>query len=444
MSMHAVLSPSATESRRLDEAAVAKVKRIGMGLMLSGAAASGVVALFGSQRFFSAYLVAFSFLLSLTLGGLFFVIVQHLVRAGWSVTVRRVSEVVTLNFGLLFVLFLPLIPMIYTGKLMPMSAAHAAAHHGGEHGAAGEGETATAAGHADAGALGDWNGPVIPWAVHGEVDASKQTWLSFPWVVGRLIVCFVLWFLIARFYYANSVRQDATGDPRLTERMQFWSAPATVIFGLTASIAAFDLLMALEPFWYSTIFGVYYFSGGLLAFFATLILALYFLQRSGRLTESVTPEHYHDVGKFMFAFVVFWAYIAYSQYMLIWYANIPEETIWYQLRQSGEWVGLSVFLILGHFVLPFLLLISRFPKRRPGLLALGAAYVLVVHFVDMFWVVVPQKAPLGVMPVPLLDAFVLVALGGLYLANTARNLHGVELIPVRDPRLIESLNHQNY
>ncbi len=452
MSMHAVLSPSTTENRRFDGASATNARRIGLGLMLSGAAASGVIALWHHQRFFSAYLVAFAFLLSVTLGGLFFVIVQHLVRAGWSVTVRRVSEVITLNIGLLFVLFLPLIPMIYTGKLMPMSAAHVAAHHGAhdQAGHGGEGGHGGEAGHGDAAhetaaaPRGDWNGPALPWVVHGEVDHSKQTWLSFPWVVIRLVVCFALWFLMARYYYGNSVRQDESGDPRHTERMQRWSAPAMLIYGLTVSIAGFDLLMALEPAWYSTMFGVYFFAGGLLGFFAALVLALYLLQRSGRLTESVTPEHYHDVGKFMFAFLVFWAYIAFAQYMLIWYANIPEETLWYQLRQTGQWLGLSVFLILGHFALPFMLLISRYPKRRPALLALGAAYVLVAHFFDMFWVVVPQKAPLGVMPVPLLDAFMLLALGGLYFLNTARNLRGIDLIPVRDPRLLESLNHQNY
>ncbi len=441
MSTHALLAPPAEENLELGDAA-GRASRAGWILFAVGIAGALIAALWQAERFWASYLIAFSYLLSITLGGLFFVIIQHLVRAGWSVTVRRVAEGIASNFLLLAVLAVPVVAGSYMGKLMPKAAAHHEAH------AAGHGE-ADAHGAADAehtaAALGDFaHGPAIPDVAHGEMDAAKEVWLSFPWVAARLAVFFVLWILIARFYAGTSIKQDESGDPALTARMQRWSAPSVILFALSASLVGFDLLMALDPYWFSTIFGVYFFAGGFLSFFAALIMTLYLLQRSGRVTHSVTPEHYHDVGKFMFAFVVFWAYIAYSQYMLIWYANIPEETIWYWVRQQGAWAAVSVFLILAHFALPFLLLISRYPKRRPSMLALGAAYVLLVHFVDLFWVVAPQKSPLGHFPAPVMDLALLVALGGLYVVSTTRNLARGKLIPIKDPRLVEALNHQNY
>ncbi|MBX3468790.1 MAG: hypothetical protein KF878_18115 [Planctomycetes bacterium] len=414
------------------------------------------------ERLEASYLVAFCFFLSITLGALFFVVIQHLVKAGWSVVVRRVAEGLSLNVGLCLVLFLPLLGM--TGALYPWAhwahGDHApAAHDTPPTPHVGPGGTPHDRQHspgveAAPGVLtqSSPDGRAIQAElVHPHPSPSKHTYLSFPFFAVRLGLYFVIWWLIANYFWAKSVAQDAVGGIELTNRMQWWSPAAMIAFAITCALSGFDLLMTMDPGWYSTMFGVYWFAGCAVSAMASLVLCLFALQRQGLIKE-VTPEHYHDVGKLMFAFVVFWAYIAFSQFMLIWYGNIPEEVGWYQRRVTGGWLGVSVWLLLGHFVIPFLCMISRYPKRRPGLLALGAMWVLFVHYVDLMWLVLPQPedflAELGRgprrSPVPLLDLGFFLALGGLFVWNTARNLKGASLIPERDPRLRDSLHHENF
>ena len=200
--------------------------------------------------------------------------------------------------------------------------------------------------------------------------------------------------------------------------------------------------MSLQPEWYSTIFGVYIFTGAFVGFFALAILALRLLQASGRLRLAVSLEHYHDLGKLMFGFVVFWAYIGFSQYMLIWYADVPEETIFFLVRQENGWQWVSMALLFGHFVVPFLALISRHPKRRPTVLAVIAAWVLVVHWLDIYWLVMPVLSPQAVS-LSLLDLALLPGMGGLLLASVAFALRRHALLPIKDPRLAESLAFEN-
>jgi hypothetical protein len=223
--------------------------------------------------------------------------------------------------------------------------------------------------------------------------------------------------------------------------MERTSAPAMVAFAITLNFAAFDLLMSVDPLWCSTIFGVYVFSGGLVGFLALLSVVTGLLQRSGRL-GGVTDEHWHDLGKLVFAFTVFWAYIGFSQFMLIWYANIPEETVWFLQRTRGAWLGVSLLLLFGHFFLPFALLLPRFVKRSPKLFGPVAAWVLWMHFVDVYWLVMPKLSP-DRLPIHLLDPLCAVGLGGFWLALAARRLRHVSLVPQRDPRLAESLAFEN-
>lgn len=418
------------------------------------------------ERLEASYLVAFSFFLSITLGALFFVVVQHLAKAGWSVVVRRVAEGISVNVGLCLILFLPILGM--ADKLYPWTQwghgdGHHAAHHDGGHDVGAPGTEHDPPGgqdvaHAPAGApdhvlsQSSPSGMAVDAALlHPEPHDSKKWYLSLPQFALRFGVYFVIWWVLANYFFAKSVAQDATGDVEITNRMQWWSAPSMILFALTCALAGIDLLMTMDPAWYSTMFGVYWFAGCFVSAMAALILALYALQRQGLIKE-VTPEHYHDVGKFMFAFIVFWAYVAYSQFMLIWYGNIPEEVAWFQRRITGGWLAVSAWLIIGHFVIPFLCLISRYPKRRPGLLAVGAIWVLFVHYVDLMWIVLPQPTDFlsslqrseRLSPVPLLDLGFFLALGGLFVWNTARRLKGVSLIPERDPRLRDSLQHENY
>ena len=168
------------------------------------------------------------------------------------------------------------------------------------------------------------------------------------------------------------------------------SAPGMLLFALTLTFAAFDWLMSLDPHWYSTIFGVYIFAGSFLSILAFITLVVAFMRHSGILREEITIEHFHDLGKLIFAFTVFWSYIAFSQYFLIWYANIPEETIWYLHRWEGNWKYVSLALVFGHFVIPFLILLSREPKRNVTAMTIMSCWILVIHWIDLYWIIWPN------------------------------------------------------
>ncbi len=370
-----------------------------------GLAAAAVVSFAsggGAGRLLETYLVSFCFFLTLSLGALFFVLLQHLTRAGWSVTVRRLAEGLAGNLVLLAVLAVPVILGL-----------HSLYHWS----------------HAEAVALD----PVLQ---------AKSGYLNPLFFTLRLAVYFALWIGLAAYFKGRSTRQDVTGDPDLSRSMERLSAPGMVVFALSLNFAAFDLLMSLDPHWFSTIFGVYVFGGSVVGGVAILSILAVLLQASGRLTHVISVEHYHDLGKLLFAFVVFWAYIAFSQFMLIWYGNLPEETGWFLKRQTGSWVWLSLALLFGHFVLPFLVLLPRYLKRRPRFLAVAAGWMLLMHWLDLYWLAGPELTPAGVRLGPV-DLLCFVGLGGLYLAGLAVGLRRHRLLPTRDPRLGESIAFEN-
>lgn len=374
-------------------------------LGLVGLAAAGILAFVtedGPSDFYHSYLVSYMYFLSLALGALFFVLVAHLTRAGWSVSLRRLAEVV----GWTVVPLAPLAVGIFFGM----------------------------------DSLYEWTDRQMVAA--DPVLRQKADWLDPMWFVVRLVFCFGVWAFLAIYFLRRSTEQDRTGDPELTLDMERASAPAMIAYALTVTLVAFDVLMSLSPHWYSTIYGVYYFAGCTLGYFALIPLLVGVLRRRGFLVRIVGVEHGHDLGKLIFAFVVFWAYIAFSQYMLIWYGNLPEETTFYTVREQGVWTSVSLFLLFGHFVLPFLWLISRHPKRRGLSLILAASWLLAMHWVDLFYLVMPSARPEG-NPFRLMDLACFVGLGGLFVAFTFWRLRRASLIPVRDPRLSESLSFDN-
>ena len=371
-----------------------------------GLLASGVLGFTGGAdpaRFYQSYLVAFVYFLSLTLGALFFVLIQHLTRAGWSVVIRRIAEGFAANALLLAVLAAPVV--LGMGHLYEWTSAEAMAHS-----------------------------PLL---------AGKAPYLNRTFFVIRLAIYFLVWIGLSQYFFSRSVRQDATGDATITSAMQKVSAPAMFLFAITLTFASFDLVMSLEPEWFSTIYGVYFFSGSMLGFMSLLPIVSFLLQRSGRLSNVISIDHYHDIGKLMFAFLVFWGYIAFSQYMLYWYANIPEETVWFLRRQTGEWRAFSWFMLLGHFLVPFLALISRIPKRQKGALALGAVWMLFIHYADIYYLAMPHASE-GKLPLHLLDLTCFVGIGGLWFAAFANRMRGHALVPTKDPRLSESLAFENF
>lgn len=374
-------------------------------LLLGGGGLAALVLDGGPQRYLQSYLLGFAYFLSVALGALFFVLVTHLTRAGWSVTVRRMAENLAATLWLAPVLFIPIV--VGLGHLYVWAQPGAVAH--------------------DA------------------LLQQKAAYLNTPFFVLRWMFYFGVWIFLAHYFYRRSGEQDKTGDPELTLKMERLSAPGMMVYSLTITFASFDLLMSLDAHWFSTIFGVYFFSGSVVSFFALLALAVIVMQRFGRLQESITVEHLQDVGKLTFAFVVFWAYIAFSQYMLIWYGNLPEETGWYVRRQEGAWMWVSLALLVGHFFVPFLFLMSKHIKRRKSLLAAGSAWVLLMHALDLYWLIMPQEqfGASGSIPVHVFDVTCLAGFALLFVAATRAAMGRRSLVPERDPRLAEALAFEN-
>ena len=360
-----------------------------------------------SDQFFHSYLVAYMWTLSIGLGALWWVVLQHLVGAHWSVVLRRIGELLSANAPVLALLSVPIVLPVLQG-----------------------------------------NDSLYLWAdAHRMHDDhllhQKAAYLNISFFAVRMVGYFAFWTFISTFFLRSSLKQDHSDHPeKLLSRMRSASAPSMIGFAITLTFAAFDLLMSLDPTWFSTIFGVYYFAGCVVAVHAAFALILIWLQSSGHLTKSVTQEHFHDVGKMLFAFVVFWAYIAFSQFLLIWYANIPEETQWYQNRFTGSWLSVSVLLLVGHFVLPFLGLLSRHIKRNKKTLGFWAVWLLVAHYLDLYWLVMPKLSPQGISP-HLLDLSCFLAVSGLFFAGIAYRARKVNLIPKNDPRLKQSLAFEN-
>jgi hypothetical protein len=354
------------------------------------------------KQFVFSWLVSFVFFLSIAIGALFFVLIHFIANASWSTVVRRLAENVMGTLPLFAVLFVP----IALG--MPE--------------------------------LFHWTDPEA--LAHDPLLAAKQGYLNTGFFLVRAAICLGAWTLLSWWFLAQSRRQDQSGDPAITRRSVVVSAPALLVFAITVSVAAMDWIMSIDPHWFSTIFGVYYFSGSLVGFFAFLAILTTALTRAGLLGDTVTAEHFQDIGKLLFAFTVFWAYIGFSQYFLIWYANIPEETIWYLHRTAGSWMTVSLVLGFGHFAVPFLFLMSRHVKRNRTLLVLGALWMLLMHLIDLHWLVMPTLHHDGPQ-VSLLDITTLLGIGGLFVAVLGLHMRRHALVPLRDPRLAKSLSFEN-
>jgi len=321
------------------------------------------------DRFFESYLVGFCFAAFTLLGCMFFVFVQYLTGSAWSVSLRRFMENIMISAPVGLLLFIPI--AVGATHLYPWTNTHLA--------------------------LTD---PII----HG-----KAAYLNEKSFLIRAAIFFVLWTIWAYGVWHQSSKQDKTKSILQTHAASRWSAPGLLVVMYAGSFASFDWIMSLDPHWYSTIFGIYCITGGAGAFFAIITLIAQGFQKSGELKHSITKEHYHDLGKWMFALAVFWTYIAVSQYLLIWYANIPEETVFFRHRLHGGWIGISVFLPIGRFVIPFALLVSRGAKRSLNMLRLAALWILLMELLDMYWMIMPNFYPEG----PSLHWLDLAALGGV-------------------------------
>ena len=382
------------------------------------------------QRFFYAYLVGWSFVCSIAIGSLFFILSHHLVRAKWGIVLRRIAEFITGSFPLLFVLGL--------GFVIPVVAGYKSLYFWTEHG------------------LHDASHPL-----HHHMH-NKLAWFDPYFFLGRYVLYFAIYIGISRWFAGKSrAADDLTPEQAAvnSEQMRIWSGIAVLVYAITTVFFAFDLFMSLAPTWYSTIYSVNYFAGAMLATYCTLALLTRAIQRSGRITRSVTVEHYHDIGKYMFGWTFFWIYTAFSQFMLQWYANMPEETIFYNYRMFSQWEWVSWAVLIGHWAIPYLLLVTRWTKRiLPVLMAL-AAWQLGFHYLDLYWNMMPNQqwlvegklvlGPLAGDPdlhrvnFHAVDVVMLFAMVALFLAGVGRAMKG-NLLPIKDPKLGQSLAFENY
>lgn len=356
----------------------------------------------------AAYHVGFLYALGLALGSLGLVMIMHLVKAGWSVTMRRQIENVA---GLLPVaLALGLPSVIFAGTLFK------------------------------------WTKATDSLAQH------KAPFLNEPFFYARLAVYALLWLVLAARLGGISRRQDLTRDPELTRHAVTSSAVGILVFALSVAFASFDLIMALDYHWYSTMFGVYFFAGNMIASLALWALVLGAIRGAGRLRGLVTPEHSHDLGKLMLGFTVFWAYISFSQYFLIWYANIPESQVWFLVRKTNGWENVFLIMAFGHFLAPFLVLLFRGVKRSATVLGAVAAWLMLMHALDLFWQVRPIVYALenpgtqtpGKMGLAWVDVTGLLGPVAVFAAAVVWKIGRGVLIPTGDPRLAEALGHKNY
>lgn len=355
------------------------------------------------DQFAHSWLFGFYYFYTICMGSFFWTVLHHAVDAEWSVVVRRQLENVISLFPYITMAAIP---------MLIFCAPH----------------------------LYKW---MAPDALASDPELRlKLPYLTKGFFYSRAVFYFVFLLLASYLLRSYSRRQDATGNPIYTVWLRRVSIASIALFAITVTFSAIDWLMGLNYHWYSTMWGVYLFAGSAQSSMAFLIILISLLRAQGYLKNSVSIEHYHVMGKLMFAFTVFWAYIAFSQYMLIWYANLPEETVFFHDRNHGTWRYVSIFLVCGQFVIPFLMLIFQAPKRSFNYLLVPATWILFTHAVDLYWIIMPTLHMENVHP-HYLDVTSLLGIGGFLGFFFLRTLSGSTLIPIRDPRLERSIRLTN-
>ncbi|MCK6556170.1 hypothetical protein L6Q96_16570 [Candidatus Binatia bacterium] len=363
-----------------------------VGVLGLGAAAAGFF--LSREHFFRAYLVAYLFWFGVGLGCLGILMIHHVAGGRWSAAIRRILESGTRTLPLMAVLFLPMILGLHD--------------------------------------LYEWARPEE--VAHDPMLQAKSPYLNVPFFLIRAAIYFTVWLLLARFLNRWSIEQDARCDPKLVVRMELLSRGGLVAMFLTMTFASVDWAMSLEPHWFSTIYGVIFIGGQLLAAMAFIIQIAARLVIGGPLTDIITAKQFHDYGKLLLAFVMLWAYFNFSQLIIIWSGNLPEESPWYMKRMEGGWQYVGVAIILFHFVLPFVILLSRDIKKRAGLLAGVALFVFLMRLVDMYWLIIPAFSPKA-FSLHWIDAAVVLGMGGVWVWFFVRQLQRFPLVPLHDPAL---------
>lgn len=351
-----------------------------------------------STQFFYSYLMAYLFWLGVALGCLAIVMLHHMVGGAWGAMIQRVLEAGTRTLPFMALLFVPLLFGLDN--------------------------------------LYSWARPDV---VAGDaILQHKSAYLNIPFFVIRTIVYFGIWLVMAYFLNQWSQQHEATSgqmeQPVYRRRLRRLSAPGLGIYALTVTFASIDWGMSLEPHWYSTLYGILFIVGQVLSALAFAIVVTALLADTEPMAAVITPQRFHDLGNLMLAFVMLWAYMSFSQFLIIWSGNLAEEAPWYLSRTRGGWDVLAIFLILFHFALPFLLLLSRGAKRQVQFLARVATAIFCIHVVDQFWVILPALHPTGLY-IHWMDVVAPIGVGGLWLTVFIRQFRQRSFIPLEDPRL---------
>lgn len=377
---------------------------IGVGCLVV-AFGTTALGLFSWKEMAISWLFAASLGTLICFGAFFWVLLQHVTNSGWGISIRRIPEILAGNIFAMGLLFL--VPMVFLApqlyKWMKMNPAD-------DH--------------------------LLHW---------KEGFLNLPFFWGRAVFYFVALGILAYLFKRFSTKQDQSGDDRLSLKLRHLSYVAVPFFAVTMTFWSFDWLMGLDFHWFSTMWGVYVFANAAGASMALLIIIITLLRSMGYLKEVISLEHYYLMGKLLFAFTVFWAYIAFSQYMLIWYANIPEETIFFRNRSQGAWWWYAVILFTPcKFVIPFVLLLTQWAKKSPKFLCLIAGWILLMFTLEMYWLIMPQFPTIRTSIMPsLLDFLSFAAVFGILGALFLRSLGKYNLFPLFDPRLKESVTVKN-
>ncbi len=379
------------------------VGKIALVVGIIGLAVSFVGLFTNAGQFYNSWLVAFTFWVSIGLGALCMTMIHHLTSSVWSIVVRRIGESMASTLPWMAILSIPL----FVGM----------------------------------DSLYMWTDTEL---VAGDVAlTAKASYLNPTFFIVRSVVYFLVWTFLALSLSKISVAQDAGWSDARAKKLVVISGPGMIAFAITLTFACFDWIMSLEPHWYSTIYGLWYFAGGItsaMAFYAIVVLGL---RGKGVLNKTITIEHQHDIGKLMFAFLVFWGYMHLSQYLLIWYANLPEETLFYKMRWGAGWTTMSWVLLIGGFCMPFVLLMGRSAKRSDMSLLVFAIWMLLVHWVDLYWNIMPNFHHETVV-LSWMDLTTLVGIGGLFVFFFWTKFTKNPVVPITDPKLqasIELVNH---
>jgi hypothetical protein len=376
------------------------VQRTGLILLAIGVVFGIVNFIVDYQQAILSYLLIYVFLVSISVGALFLVALEYITGAEWSTPIRRVVEFFASLIPWLIVLVIPLLLNIRN--------------------------------------IFEWAHPDV--IANDKILQAKVAYLNPAFFTIRSVLCVFVWTLFYFLLTNNSRKQDETKDQKLTKRNTIISAIFIPVFAITITVTAIDWMMSLEPRWFSTIFGVYFFSGSVLAALSVTTIAVVLLREKNLLHPAMVDDHYFSLGALLFAFINFWAYIAFSQFLLIWYANLPEETGWFMVRGNGGWMIMSMILIVVHFVVPYTVLLSQPAKKDPRKLKFTAIWILAAHLLDCYWLVMPSvRAEAGIASLILQFAFPVAAVG-LTIVVFANKAKKYNLVPIGDPKLQKGLN----